>query len=100
MLQATETRLVGIYFLFKQRGKPAPACGRAGLTSAHRGRNEVLTSGKSNEGAKPADECPQMEERSSDLCLSNEENRLPLVGHPNILRADASDEETSPAMIR
>lgn len=77
MLQATETRLVGIYFLFKQRGKPAPACGRAGLTSAHRGRNEVLTSGK-----------------------SNEENRLPLVGHPNILRADASDEETSPAMIR
>ena len=27
MLQATETRLVGIYFLFKQRGKPAPACG-------------------------------------------------------------------------
>ena len=77
MLQATETRLVGIYFLFKQRGKPAPACGRAGLTSAHRGRNEVLTSGK-----------------------SNEENRLPLAGHPNILRADASDEETSPAMIR
>ena len=67
MLQATETRLVGIYFLFKQRGKPAPACGRAGLTSAYRGRNEVLTSGKSNEGAKPADECPQREERSSDL---------------------------------
>ena len=56
MLQATETRLVGIYFLFKQR--------------------------------------------SSDLCLSNEENRLPLAGHPNILRADVSDEETSPAMIR
>ena len=75
--QATETRLVGIYFLFKQRGKPTPACGRVGLTSAHRGRSEALTS-----------------------VQSNEENRLPLAGHPNILRADVSDEETSPAMIR
>ena len=58
MLQATETRLVGIYFLFKQRGKPAPACGRAGLTSAHRGRNEVLTSGKSNEGGEARGRVP------------------------------------------